>query len=127
MVYFNAPVIAHELGEVVRCRLGRRQGGDDVDGLAGDLPGPGVLSPAGELDRLMDVREVDAQEVDVDGLQGAGVDAAVAGLGVSSLRSGSSSTAKLCPWLQQRLVLLDDGDVVPVLGRHQPFQGREAG
>jgi hypothetical protein len=40
----------------------------------GDLPGPGVLSPAGEFDGLLDVREVHAEPVDVDGLEGAGLE-----------------------------------------------------
>jgi len=45
-----------------------------------DLAGAGVLPPAGGLDGLSGVGEVDAEPVDVDGLQGAGPGAAVSGL-----------------------------------------------
>src|SRR5512144_1624241 len=121
-MYLNGPVITDELGQVLRGGLGRGERGDDVDGLALDLPGPGIPSPAGELDGLVEVREVDAQAVDVDGLQGAGLDPAVPDL----VRAGSGRDLGpgqgLDLGVQQRLVLLDHRDVLRLFGGDQPVQ-----
>jgi hypothetical protein len=80
VVHLDRPVLADESGQVIGAGLGGGEAGDDVDGLALDLPGALVLPPAGELDGLLDVGEVDAEPVDVDGLEGAGLDPAVPAL-----------------------------------------------
>ena len=77
VVRLDGPVLADQAGQILRGGVSAGQAGDGVDGLAGDLAGGGVLPPAGDLDGLAGVREV--QAADVDGLQGAGLDAAVAG------------------------------------------------
>ena len=78
VVRLDGPVLADEAGQVLRGGVGAGQAGDGVDGLAGGLAGGGVLPPAGDLDGLAGVREV--QAVDVGVLQGPGLDAAVPGL-----------------------------------------------
>ena len=78
VVVLDGPVLADEAGQVGRGGVGAGQAGDGVDGLAGGLAGGGVLPPAGDLDGLAGVREV--QVADVGGLQGAGLGAAVPGL-----------------------------------------------
>ena len=65
----DGPVLTDEPGQVLRGGVRAGQAGDGVDGLAGDLPGRGILPPAGDLDGLAGVREV--QAADVGGLQGA--------------------------------------------------------
>ena len=60
VVCLDAPVLAHEAGQVGRGGLGAGQAGDGVDGLAGDLPRGGVLPPAGDLDGLAGAGEVQA-------------------------------------------------------------------
>jgi hypothetical protein len=69
MVCLDRPVLADEAGQVA---------GDGVDGLPRGLARSAVLVPAGDLDGLAGVREV--QAADVGGLQGAGLGAAVPGL-----------------------------------------------
>ena len=78
VVVLDGPVLADEAGQVGRGGVGAGQAGDGADGLAGGLAGGGVLPPAGDLDGLAGVREV--QVADVGGLQGAGLGAAVPGL-----------------------------------------------
>ena len=80
VLYLDRPVLAQESGEVGGCGLGCGQGGEDVDGFAADPAGAGVLPPVGDLDGLSGVGKVDAEPVDVDGLEGAGLGAAVSGL-----------------------------------------------
>src|SRR6516165_9321830 len=78
VVRLEGPVLADEPGQVLRGGVCAGQGGDGVDGLAGDLAGGGVLPPAADLDGLAGTREV--QAADVRGLQGPGLDAAVPGV-----------------------------------------------
>ena len=66
----DGPVLADQAGQVRRGGMRAGQAGDGVDGLAGGPAGGGVLPPAGDLDGLAGVREV--QAADVGGLQGAG-------------------------------------------------------
>src|SRR5580692_1910167 len=75
MVRLDGPVLADQPGQVRRGGVRAGQGGDGVDGLAGGPARGGVLAPAGDLDGLAGAGEV--QEADVDGLQGAGLGAAV--------------------------------------------------
>src|SRR5450755_110804 len=122
VMYFHRPVFADHAGQVGGAGLRGCQAGDHVDGLAGNLPSAGVLPPAGELDGLADVREVDAEAFDVDGLQATGLDPAVPGL------SGGGPCPNLLPrqrldlGVEQGLVLLDDRHVVALLGGDQPVQ-----
>src|ERR1035441_9099090 len=62
---------ADQAGQVWRAGVRAGQAGDGVDGLAGGPAGGGVLPPAGDLDGLAGVREV--QAADMGGLQGAGL------------------------------------------------------
>jgi hypothetical protein len=101
---------------------GAGQAGDGVDGLAGDLPGGGVLPPAGDLDGLAGAGEV--QAADVRGLEGAGLKAAVAGVAGSAAGRDLSPGQRLDPGIQQRLISLHHGDVLAVLLRCQPVQVR---
>src|ERR1035441_1101554 len=78
VVCLDGPVLADQAGQVRRGGVRAGQAGDGVDGLAGDLAGGGVLPPAGDLDGLAGVREV--QAADVGGLHGARLDAAVPGV-----------------------------------------------
>src|SRR5258707_9551013 len=78
VVRLNGPVLAGQAGQVLSGGAGAGQAGDGVDGLAGGLAGSGVLPPTGDLDGLTGPGEV--QAADVGGLQGAGLDAAVAGV-----------------------------------------------
>jgi len=109
VVCLDGPVLADQAGQILRRGLSAGQAGDGVDGLAGGLAGGGVLPPAGDLDGLARVGEV--QAADVGGLQGAGLDAAVPGL------AGGAACRYLPPGqgpdlgVQQRLVPLDqEGD-----------------
>ena len=89
--------------------LGAGQAGDGVDGLAGGLPGGGVLPPAGDLDGLAGAREV--QAFDVRGLEGAGLQAAVPGVAGRAAGRDLPPGQRLDPGMQQRLVSLDqEGD-----------------
>src|SRR6266699_4591570 len=74
----NRPVLADQAGQIRSGGVSAGQVGDGVGGLAGDLAGCGLLPPAGDLDGLAGVREV--QAADVGGLQGAGLDTAVTGV-----------------------------------------------
>src|ERR1700677_4670547 len=74
----NRPVLADQAGQIRSGGVSAGQAGDGVGGLAGDLAGSSVLAPAGDLDGLAGVREV--QAADVGGLQGAGLDTAVTGV-----------------------------------------------
>jgi hypothetical protein len=78
MMRLNCPVLAAEPGQVAGGGQVAGQAGDGVDGLSGDLPGARVLPPPGDLDGLAGEREV--QVVDMRGLEGAGLSAAVPGL-----------------------------------------------
>ena len=98
------------------------QAGDGVGGLAGGPTGGGVLPPAGDLDGLAGVREV--QAADVSGLQGAGLGAAVPGLAGGADTRYLPPGQRLDPGVQQRLVLLHHGDVVGFLVFYQPIQVR---
>src|SRR3984893_9501774 len=73
VVRLDGPVLADQAGQILRGGAGAGQAGDGVDGLAGGLAGAGVLPPAGDLDGLAGMGEV--QAADVSGLQGAGLDA----------------------------------------------------
>jgi hypothetical protein len=77
-VRLDGPVLADEAGQVLRGGAGAGRAGDGVGGLAGGLAGGSVLAPAGDLDGLVGVREV--QAADMGGLEGAGLGAAVAGV-----------------------------------------------
>ena len=109
MVCLDAPVLADQAGQVAGGGVRAGQAGDGVDGLAAGLAGSGVLPPAGDLDGLPGVREV--QVADVGGLQGPGLDTAVPGV------AGAAAAGYLPPGqgpdlgVQQRLVALDDRDV----------------
>src|SRR5258707_9889682 len=78
VVSLNGPVLAGQAGQVLSGGAGAGQAGDGVDGHAGGLAGSGALPPTGDLDGLTGPGEV--QAADVGGLQGAGLDAAVAGV-----------------------------------------------
>src|ERR1039457_2078851 len=78
VVCLNGLVLADQAGQVLRGGVCAGQAGDGVDGLAGGLAGGDVLPPAGDLDGLAGAREV--QALDVGGLEGAGLDAAVPGV-----------------------------------------------
>src|SRR5271163_1988400 len=69
----DGPVLADQAGQVLGGGMRAGQAGDGVDGLAGDRACGGVLAPAGDLDGLAGVREV--QEADVSGLHSAGLGA----------------------------------------------------
>src|SRR5512135_3115275 len=60
VVRLDGPVLADEAGQVAGGGLGAGQGGDGVDSLVRGLAGGGVLAPAGDLDGLAGVREVQA-------------------------------------------------------------------
>src|SRR5271166_3428812 len=122
VVRLDGPVLADEAGQVAGGGVGAGQAGDGVDGLAGGLTGGGVLAPAGDLDGLAGVREV--QAADVSGLQGAGLDAAVPGLAGGAAARYLPPGQRLDPGVQQRLVFLHDGDVVGFLVVCQPVQVR---
>jgi len=106
----DGPVLADQAGQIRRGGVRAGQAGDGVDSLAGGPAGAGVLPPAGDLDGLAGVREV--QAADMSGLQGAGLDAAVPGF------AGRTSGRYLPPGqgpdpgVQQRLVLLRHRDVM---------------
>src|SRR5579859_1459933 len=114
----NGPLLPDQAGQVTGGGLGAGQAGDGVDGLAGDLAGGDLLPPPGDLDGLAGVREV--QAADVGGLQGAGLGAAVPGA------AGDAAGRYLPPGqgpdlgVQQRLVALDDRDVMRFLVLDQP-------
>src|SRR5450631_2509195 len=125
VVRFDGPVLAGQAGQVAGSGVDDGQAGDGVDGLAGGPAGGGVFPPAGDLDGLAGAGEVEA--ADVRGLQGAGLGAAVPGL------AGGAACRYLPPGqgpdlgVQQRLVALDDRDVVGFLVRDQPVQVRPNG
>src|SRR5712664_601291 len=116
------PVLADQAGQVRRGGVRAGQGGDGVDGLTGGPAGGGVFPPAGDLDGLAGVREV--QVADVGGLQGAGLGAAVPGLAGGAAGRHLPPGQGPDPGVQQRLVALDDRDVMRVLVRDQPVQVR---
>src|SRR5947207_3393807 len=78
VVRLDGPLLADEPGQVLRGGISAGQAGDGVYGLAGGPAGGGVLAPAGDLDGLAGVREV--QAADMGGLHGAGLGAAVPSL-----------------------------------------------
>jgi hypothetical protein len=61
----DGPVLADQPGQVRRGGLRAGQAGDGVDGLAGGPAGGAVLPPAGDLEGLAGVREVQAADVSV--------------------------------------------------------------
>src|SRR5271166_4063798 len=122
VVRLDGPVLADEAGQVLRGGMGAGQAGDGVDGLAGGLAGGGVLPPAGDLGGLAGPGEV--QAADVGGLQGAGLDAAVAGAAGGAAGRYLPPGQGLDLGVQQRLVFLHDGDVVGFLVFYQPVQVR---
>jgi hypothetical protein len=93
VVRLDGPVLADQAGQVLGGRVGAGQAGDGVDDLAGGSAGNAVLPPAGDLDGLPVMREV--QAADVKRLQGAGLGAAVpasrgrSGRPVPATRAGS--------------------------------------
>src|SRR5580693_114898 len=104
VVSLNRPLLPDQAGQVTGGGMRAGQAGDGVDGLAGGPAGGGVLAPAGDLDGLAGVREV--QAANVRGFQGAGLGAAVPPL------AGDAAGRDLLPGqgpdlgVQQRLVLL---------------------
>src|SRR5436305_6273728 len=120
VVCLDGPLPADEAGQVRRRGAGAGEAGDGVDGLAGGLAGAGVLPPAGDLDGLAGAGEV--QAVDMGGLEGAGLDAAVPGAAGGAAGRYLPPGQGLDPGLQQRLVLLHHGDVVAFLAICQPAQ-----
>ena len=58
VVRLDGPVLADQAGQVADGGLGAGQAGDGVDSLAGYLAGRSVLPPAGDLEGLVGVREV---------------------------------------------------------------------
>ena len=70
VVSLDGPLLAGQAGQVTGGGVGAGQAGDGVDGLAGGPAGGGVLAPAGDLDDLAGVREV--QAADVGGFQACG-------------------------------------------------------
>src|SRR6266568_4950691 len=101
VVRLNGPVLADQAGQVRRGGVRAGQAGDGVDGLAGGLAGGGVVPPAGDLDGLAGVREV--QAADVGGLQGAGLGAAVPGAAGAAAGRYLPPGQRLDPGMQQRL------------------------
>src|SRR5450755_4366196 len=122
VVRFDGPVLAGQAGQVAGSGVDDGQAGDGVDGLAGGPAGGGVFPPAGDLDGLAGVREV--QEADVGGLQGAGLDPAVTPLAGDAAGRYLPPGQGPDPGVQQRLVALDDRDVMRFLVRDQPVQVR---
>src|SRR5450755_516202 len=124
MVGLDGPVLADQAGQVAGGGVGAGQAGDGAGGLAGG-PAGGVLPPAGDLDGLAGMREV--QVTDVGGLQGAGPGPAVPPLagGGAGRYLPPGQGPDLC--VQQRLVALDDRDVMRFLVRDQPVQVRPHG
>ena len=111
VVSLDGPLLADQAGQVRPGGAGAGEAGDGVGGLAGGLAGGGVLAPAGDLDGLAGMREV--QAVGMGGLEGAGLEAAVPGVtgraGDRYLPPGQSfdpgvqqrrgvSRAARCPW-----------------------------
>ena len=80
------------------------------------------LPPAGDLDGLAGVREV--QAADVGGLQGAGLGAAVPGLAGDAAGRYLPPGQGPDPGVQQRLVALHHRDVLGFLLPDQPVQVR---
>src|SRR5215468_9620519 len=109
VVCLDGPVLADEAGQVLRGGAGAGQAGDSVGGLAGGLAGGGVLAPAGDLDGLAGVGEV--QPADVGGLEGAGLGAAVPGVAGEAAGRYIPPGQRLDPGMPQRLVFLHHGDV----------------
>ena len=120
--HLDGPLLADQASQVTGGGVSAGEARDGVNGLAGDPAGGGVLPPAGDLDGLAGMREV--QAADVRGLQGAGLGAAV------SFLPGCAAGRDLRPGqgpdlgMQQRLVALHDRDVLRVLVRDQPVQVR---
>src|ERR1039458_7514904 len=121
-VRFDGPVLADQAGQVLRGDVCAGHAGYGVDGLAGGLPGGGVLPPAGDLDGLAGPGEV--QPADVSGLQGAGLDTAMPGVAGGAAGRYLPPGQGLDPGIQQRLVPLHHGDVVAFLLPCQPVQVR---
>src|SRR6202043_3618623 len=109
----DGPVLADQADQVRRGGMRAGQAGDGVAGLAGGPAGGAVLPPAGDLDGLAGVREV--QAADMGGLQGAGLGAAVPLLAGGAAGGNLPPGQGLDPGMQQRLVLLDHRDVMRVL------------
>src|SRR5271154_1336540 len=108
VVRLDGPVLADKPGQILHGGVSAGQAGDGVGGLAGGPAGGRVLPPAGDLDGLAGVREV--QAADVNSLQGAGLDAAVPGLAGGAAVRYQPPGQRLDPGVQQRLVLLHDRD-----------------
>jgi hypothetical protein len=125
MVRLDGPLLADQAGQVTGGGVSAGQASDGVNGLTGDPADRGVLPPAGDLDGLAGMREV--QAADVRGLQGPGLGAAVPGA------AGCAAGRYLPPGqgpdlgVQQRLVALHDRDVLRFLVRDQPVQVRPHG
>src|SRR5690348_17193143 len=125
VVSLDGPLPADQAGQVTGGGISAGQAGDGVNSLAGDPAGGDLLPPPGDLDGLAGVREI--QAADVGGFQGAGLGAAV------PLLPGRAAGRDLSPGqggdlgVQQRLVLLDDCDVLRVLLADQPVQVRPHG
>ena len=94
VVRLDGPVLADEPGQILRVGVSAGQAGDGVDALAGDLAGSGVLPPAGDLDGLAGVLEV--QAADVGGLQGPGLYAAMPCLADRSARPVACWASPAC-------------------------------
>src|ERR1039458_6065287 len=120
VVCLDAPVLADQAGEVVRGGLGAGQARDGVDGLAGGLAGGCVLPPAGDLDGLAGAGEI--QALDVRGLESAGLQTSVPGVAGDAAGRDLPPGQRLDPGMQQRLVVLNDGDVMGLLLPGQPVQ-----
>src|SRR6266700_3524586 len=125
VVRFDGPLLADQPGQVAGGGVRAGQAGDSVDGLAGGLAGGGVLAPAGDLDGLAGMREV--QAADVGGLDGAGLGAAVPFVAGAAAGRYLPPGQGPDPGVQQRLVLFYDSDVVGLLVRDQPVQVRPHG
>jgi site-specific DNA recombinase len=123
--HLDGPVLADQPGQVLRGGVRAGQAGDRVGGLARDLASGGVLPPAGDLDGLAGMREV--QAADVGGLHGAGLGAAVPGVAGDAAGRHLRPGQRFDPAIQHRLVLLHHRDVVRLLLGCQPVQVRPHG
>src|ERR1017187_3953541 len=122
VVRLDRPVLADQAGQVLRGGVSAGQAGDGAGGLAGDPAGGGVPAPAGDLDGLAGAGEVQPAGVDV--LQGAGLDAAVAGVAGDAAGRYLPPGQPLDLGVQQRLVFLHHGDVMAFPLAGQPVQVR---
>ena len=105
VVRLDGPVLADQAAQVGPDGMGAGEAGDGVGGFTGGLAGGGVLAPAGDLDGLAGMREV--QAVGMGGLEGAGLDAAVPGVtgraGYGYLPPGQGFDL-ICPELSGQLI-----------------------